>query len=95
MQLGLCTCKQGIGGALCSHQAAVSKHYHLHSINSVINLFPEKQKELATVALGSKAEQEKVTMYLFIRKRMKASYITYHQKVMTAVQISLAMLGRW
>ena len=58
MQLGLCTRKQGVGEALCFYQAAVSKHNHLQSIKSVVNLFPEKQKELATIVLGTMAEQE-------------------------------------
>ena len=74
MQLGLCTCKQGVGGAPCSHQAAVSKHYHLHSINSVINLFPEKRKELATIALGSKAEQE-IGYYASLHQKADESII--------------------
>ena len=58
MQLGICSCKQGVDGAPCSHQAAVSKHFHVYSTNSVISLFPEKRKEFASIALGSKAEQD-------------------------------------
>ena len=74
MKLGLCTCKQGVDGAPYSHQVAVSKHYHLHSINSVINLFPEKRKELATIALGSKAEQE-IDYYASLHQKADESII--------------------
>lgn len=42
MQLGTCTCTHGIDGAPCFHQAAVSKHFHVHSINSIPSLFPEE-----------------------------------------------------
>ncbi len=55
MQLGACSCPRGSDGSPCSHQAAVSKHFHVASINSVPTLFPEKRRELATIALGSKA----------------------------------------
>lgn len=57
MQLGTCTCARGIDGAPCSHQAAVSKHFHVHSINSIPSLFPEERRELAIVALGHQAER--------------------------------------
>ena len=57
MQLGTCTCPRGVDGAPCSHQAAVSKYFHINSINSIPSLFPEERKELAIVALGSQADK--------------------------------------
>ena len=52
MHIGACSCKGGLDGSPCSHQAAVSKHFHIASLNSVPTLFPEK---LANIALGDKA----------------------------------------
>ena len=57
MQLGTCSCPHGTDGAPCSHQAAVSKHFHVHSVNSIASLFPEKRQELAIIALGNQAER--------------------------------------
>ena len=53
MHIGACSCKGGVDGSPCSHQAAVSKH--IASLNSVPTLFPVKQQELANIALGDKA----------------------------------------
>ena len=52
MHIGSCSCKGGVDGSPCSDQAAVSKHFHIASLNSVPTLFPEK---LANIALGDKA----------------------------------------
>ena len=52
MHIGSCSCKGGVDGSPCSHQAAVSKHFHIASLNSVPTLFPEK---LANIASGDKA----------------------------------------
>ena len=42
MHLETCSCRGGIGGAPCSHQAAVSMHFHVDSVNSIPSLFPDK-----------------------------------------------------
>ncbi len=41
-----------------SYQAAVSKHFDIGSCNGVTTLFPEKHRNLAMIALGSKAESQ-------------------------------------
>ena len=73
MQLGTCTCPRGIDGAPCSHQAAVSKYFHVQSINTIPSLFPEERQELAIVALGNQA------------KRNLAYFSSIHQKAEEAV----------
>ena len=52
MHIGACSCKGGVDGSPCSHQATVSKHFHIASLNSVPTLFPEK---LANIVSGDKA----------------------------------------
>ena len=68
MHLGTCSCPQGINGAPCSHQAAISKYFHIYSINSIPTLFPERRRELATIALGKEAKTD------------LACYASIHQK---------------
>ena len=40
MLLGVCTCPQGTDGSPYSHQAAITKHYHHTSCNSIPTIFP-------------------------------------------------------
>jgi len=58
MQLGVCTCPLGTDGSPCSLQAAITKHFHFVSRNSILSMFPEKRRELAMIALGDKAVQD-------------------------------------
>ena len=58
MQLSVCTCPLGSDGSPCSHQAAITKHFHYASYNSIPSMFPEKRRELAMIALGDKAVQD-------------------------------------
>ena len=58
MQLGVCTCPLGTDGSPYSLQAAITKHLHFVSRNSILSMFPEKRRELAMIALGDKAVQD-------------------------------------
>ena len=72
MHLGTCSCPQGINGAPCSHQAAISKYFHVYSINALPNLFPERRRDLAIIALGKEAKTD------------LAYYSSIHQKAVEA-----------
>ena len=58
MHLGKCTCSQGINGAPCSHQAAISKYFHVYSINAIPTLFPERRRDLSIIELGKEAKRD-------------------------------------
>ena len=47
MQHSVCTCPLGSDGSPCSHQAAITKHFHYASCNSIPSMFPAKRRELA------------------------------------------------
>ena len=72
MHLGVCTCPRGTDGSPCSHQAAVTKHYHYASCNSIPTLFPAKKRELAVIALGDKAVQD-LSYYSSIHQKAEES----------------------
>lgn len=74
MHLGVCTCPRGTDGSPCSHQAAISKHYHYISCNSIPTMFPTKKRELAVIALGDKAVQD-LSYYTSIHQ--KADELSY------------------
>ena len=75
MHLGTCSCKGGISGAPCSHQAAVSVHFHVDSVNSVPSLFPEKRQQLAIIALGKQAAPKGVAYYSSLHQKAEEEAI--------------------
>jgi len=69
MHLGTCTCKGGISGAPCSHQAAVSFHFHIDSINNIPSLFPDKRQQLAVIAVGKQAAPKDMAYYSSLHQK--------------------------
>lgn len=57
MSVGVCTCKRGIDGSPCSHQAAIAIHYNIASINCIPTLAANVRQIYAQIALGEKAEK--------------------------------------
>ena len=68
MHLGTCSCAKGIGDSPCVHQSAVVLKYKIQSVNCfpslspLVNCFPSlsplAKQEVATLALGSKADAD-------------------------------------
>ena len=73
MQLSVCTCPLGSDGSPCSHQAAITKHFHYTSCNSIPSMFPEKRRELAMIALGDKAVQD-LSYYSSLHQKADESF---------------------
>ena len=69
MHLGTCSCRGGIGGAPCSHQAAVSMHFHVDSVNSIPSLFPDKRQQLAIMALGKQTVPKDAAYYSSLHQK--------------------------
>ena len=54
----VCSCNAGKDGSLCSHQAAIVKHFHIPCVNCIPTLSPETRQHLAMIAIGPQAVQD-------------------------------------
>ena len=84
MHLGTCTCKGGIGGAPCSHQAAVSVHFHINSINSIPSLFPDKRQQLAIIAVGNQTAPKDMAYYSSLHQKAEEEELANTMEISTA-----------
>ena len=58
MEIGRCTCPQGMDGSPCSHQAAITLNFGSPSVNCIPTLDPEGKRKLAYIAYGADAIQD-------------------------------------
>ena len=58
ISLGTCTCVAGKDGTPCSHQSAVTLHFHVASCNIIPTLQPSCRRDLAFIAVGNKANND-------------------------------------
>eukprot|EP00118_Oscarella_pearsei_P019528 m.208172 g.208172 ORF g.208172 m.208172 type:complete len:540 (+) comp39701_c1_seq9:1438-3057(+) len=58
IEIGSCTCRAGIDGSPCSHQAAVAIHFGCHTVNAIPAMDPQGKATLAYIAYGRKSVKD-------------------------------------
>ena len=76
MALGTCSCKQGMDGSPCSHQAAVVLHFHHRSLNFIPTMHAKSRRHLAYIALGDKVETDLNFYASLSQKNIENSHTT-------------------
>ena len=85
MHLGTCSCAKGIDGSPCVDQSAVVLKYKIQSVNCFPSLSPLAKQEVATLALGSKADADIDFMSHCIKKTMNRLQLQSATKVKASV----------
>ena len=66
MEIGTCSCIKGVTGLECKHQAAVAKHYKVHSVNIPPFFSKQARQTFAILAVGASKVME-IDFYAHLR----------------------------